>query len=72
MKGGVAMMLAAFLCAKAEGLTPAGDIVLAILSDEETNGDYRANYLVKSHANQFEGIRYAIGKFGGFPMYIGQ
>jgi len=32
MKGGVAMMLAAFLRAKAEDLTPAGDIMLAILT----------------------------------------
>ncbi len=72
MKSGVAMMLAAFLRAKAEGLTPAGDIVLAILSDEEAGGDYGANYLVENHAEQFEGIRYAIGEFGGFPLYIGQ
>jgi len=72
MKGGVAMMLAAFLRAKAEGLIPAGDIVLAILSDEEAGSDYGANYLVENHAEQFEGIRYAIGEFGGFPLYIGQ
>ena len=72
MKGGVAMMLAAFLRAKAEGITPAGDLVLAIVSDEEAGGDYGANYLVESHADQFEGIRYAIGEFGGFPLYIGQ
>ncbi len=72
MKGGVAMMLAAFLRAKAEDLTPAGDIVLAILSDEEAGGDYGANYLVENHAEQFEGIRYAIGEFGGFSLYIGQ
>ena len=72
MKGGVAMMLAAFLRAKAEGLTPAGDIVLAILSDEEAGSDYGANYLVENHAEQFEGVRYAIGEFGGFPIYIGQ
>ena len=71
MKGGVAMMLSAFLRAKAEGLIPAGDIVLAILSDEEAGGDYGANYLVENHADQFEGIRYAIGEFGGFPLYIG-
>jgi len=71
MKGGVAMMLSAFLRAKAEGLIPAGDIVLAILSDEEAGGDYGANYLVENHAEQFEGIRYAIGEFGGFPLYIG-
>ncbi len=71
MKGGVAMMLAAFLRAKAEGLAPAGDVVLAILSDEEAGGDYGADYLVRNHAEQFEGIRYAIGEFGGFSMYIG-
>lgn len=72
MKSGVTMMLAAFLRAKAEGLAPAGDIVLAILSDEEAGSDYGANYLVENHAEQFEGIRYAIGEFGGFPLYMGQ
>jgi len=72
MKGGVAMMLAAFLRAKAEGLKTAGDVVLAILSDEEAGGDYGAKYLVDNHAEQFEGIRYAIGEFGGFSMYIGK
>jgi len=72
MKGGIAMMLAALLRAKSESLTPAGDIVLAILSDEEAGGDYGACYLVESHAEHFEGIRYAIGEFGGFPLYIGQ
>ena len=72
MKGGVAMMLAALLRAKAEGLIPAGDIVLAILSDEEAGGDYGASYLVENHGDQFEGIRYALGEFGGFPLYIDQ
>ena len=72
MKGGVAMMLAAFLCARAEGLIPAGDIVLAILCDEEAGGDYGARYLIENHAGQFEGIRYALGEFGGFLFYIGQ
>ena len=72
MKGGVAMMLAALLRAKAEGLIPAGDIVLTILSDEEAGGDYGASYLVENHGDQFEGIRYALGEFGGFPLYIDQ
>jgi acetylornithine deacetylase/succinyl-diaminopimelate desuccinylase-like protein len=71
MKGGVAMILAAFLRAQAEGITPAGDIVLTILSDEEAGGDYGAGYLIENHAQQFEGIRYAIGEFGGFSLYIG-
>jgi len=72
MKGGVAMMLAALLRAKAEGLKPAGDIVLAIVGDEEAGGDYGAKYLVENHTEQFEGIRYAIGELGGFAMYISQ
>jgi acetylornithine deacetylase/succinyl-diaminopimelate desuccinylase-like protein len=71
MKGGVAMMLAAFLRAKAEGLNPAGDIVLAILSDEEGGGDYGARYLVENHPEQFKGIRYALGEFGGARFYFG-
>lgn len=72
MKGGVAMMVAAVLRARAEGLTPAGDVVLALLSDEEAGGDNGAGYLVEHHASQFEGIRYAIGEFGGFPLYVGK
>jgi acetylornithine deacetylase/succinyl-diaminopimelate desuccinylase-like protein len=72
MKGGVAMMMAAFLRAKTEGLTPVGDIVLAVLSDEEAGGDYGAKYLVEDHPEQFEGIRYAIGELGGLSLYIGQ
>lgn len=72
MKGGVAMMLAALLRAKAEGLTPAGDLVLAIVSDEEGGGDDGAKFLVENHSEHFADIRYAIGEFGGFPIYVGQ
>lgn len=71
MKGGVAMMVSAFLRAKAEGLKPAGDVTLAIVSDEEAGGDYGAKFLTEEHPDVLEGIRYAIGEFGGFPMYIG-
>ena len=71
MKGGLAMMLTALTRAKAEKLVPEGDLVLAVLSDEEAGGDIGAKYLVESHPEQFAGIRYAIGEFGGFPMYIG-
>jgi acetylornithine deacetylase/succinyl-diaminopimelate desuccinylase-like protein len=72
MKGGVAMMLSAFLRAKAEGLSPSGDIVLAILSDEEGGGDYGAKYLVENHPENFKGIRYALGEFGGARFYFGR
>ena len=72
MKGGVAMMLTALLRAKAESLTLPGDVVLTIVSDEEAGGDYGAKYLVESHAALFDGIRYAIGEFGGFTVRIGR
>ena len=40
MKSGIAMMLAALMRMKAEGPIPPGDIVLAIVSDEEQGGNY--------------------------------
>jgi acetylornithine deacetylase/succinyl-diaminopimelate desuccinylase-like protein len=71
MKGGIAMMVCAILRAKARGLIPAGDVLLAILSDEEAGGDYGARFLVEHHAEQFAGVKYAIGEFGGFSWPIG-
>ncbi len=72
MKGGVAMMLAAFLRAKTEGAKLPGDVVLAIVSDEEAGGADGAQFLVEQHPELFRGIRYAIGEFGGFSLYIGK
>jgi acetylornithine deacetylase/succinyl-diaminopimelate desuccinylase-like protein len=71
MKGGVAMLVSAFLRAKAEGLRPRGDVVLAILSDEEAGGDFGAKFLVEDHQHLFEGIRHALGEFGGFSLEMG-
>ncbi len=71
MKGGVAMLLAAFLRARAENLRPPGDVVLAILSDEEQRSDHGAGYLVEQHPGLFEGVRYALGEFGGFSFQLG-
>lgn len=71
MKGGVAMMLSALLTARAEGLRPAGDVILAILSDEEAGGTHGAAFLAERHPEVFEGVRWAVGEFGGFPIYLG-
>ena len=71
MKGGVTMMLAAFARAAAENADLPGDVILTILSDEEVGGVYGAKYLVEEHAHLFEGVRYALGEFGGFTMYLG-
>ncbi|WIG58047.1 MAG: hypothetical protein OJF49_000792 [Ktedonobacterales bacterium] len=71
MKGGVAMMLAAVLRAKAEGADLPGDVVLCIVSDEEAGGNDGARFLTEQHKEQFAGIRYALGEFGGFTLYSG-
>lgn len=70
MKGGVAMMLSALLRARSEGVVPSGDIILAVLSDEENGSDYGAKYLVEHHPELFEGVRYAIGEGGGVARYV--
>ena len=72
MKGGIAMMLAAFIRAKREGLALPGNVVLAIVSDEEAPSGFGAKFLVEDHQDLFAGIRYAIGEFGGFSLYVGQ
>ena len=72
MKGGVAMMLAAFLRARGEHLKLPGDVILAIVSDEEAGGDFGSKYLVEHHADLFDGVRYAVGEFGGFTFYVGK
>ncbi|MGD9144040.1 MAG: M20/M25/M40 family metallo-hydrolase, partial [Anaerolineae bacterium] len=71
MKGGIAMMMAAMLRAKAAGLVPPGDVILSLVSDEEAGGLDGARYLVENQAHLFEGVRYAIGEFGGFNTRMG-
>jgi acetylornithine deacetylase/succinyl-diaminopimelate desuccinylase-like protein len=70
MKGGVAMLLAAFMRAKASGVQPPGDVILCLLADEEAGSPLGAEYVVREHAELFEGVRYSIGEFGGFTMDV--
>lgn len=70
MKAGVAMLVHSLLRAKAADIRPAGDIVLALVVDEETGGSVGMQYLLDEHADQFDGIRHAIGEFGGFPLHV--
>ncbi len=71
MKGGIAMMLSAFLKLAETGFKPSGDIIFAALSDEESGGDFGAKFLVEQHPDYFKDVKYALGEFGGFPVYIG-
>ena len=70
MKGGVAMMLHAVLRARREEVEPAGDIVFAALSDEENGGTCGAAHLVRERPGLLDGVRYALGEFGGFTMDV--
>src|SRR5918998_6630339 len=70
MKGGLAMMIAAFLRAAVADTSPPGDVVLCVLSDEEARGDLGARFLVEEHPALFDGVRFAIGEFGGFTLEI--
>jgi acetylornithine deacetylase/succinyl-diaminopimelate desuccinylase-like protein len=72
MKGGVAMILGAVLRARANQVQLPGDVVLAIVCDEERLGDNGAGFLVGTHPELFSGIRYALGEFGGFSLSIGK
>jgi len=71
MKAGVAMLVSAFLRAKRENAALPGDLVLVVLSDEEAGGNLGARFLVEEHPELFEGMRYALGEFGGFTLHTG-
>ncbi len=70
MKGGVAMLLAAFMRAHAGGAPPPGDVILCLLADEEAGSPLGAEFIVREHAELFDGVRYAIGEFGGFTIDV--
>ena len=71
MKGGVAMMLSAFLQVKAGGLQLPFDLIFVALSDEEVGGAMGAKFMVEEHPELFEGVEHAIGEFGAFKLDIG-
>ena len=70
MKSGVAMMIAAFLQAAATEPRPPGDVLLCLLSDEEAGSRFGARFVVEEHAELFDGVRFAIGEFGGFTLDV--
>jgi acetylornithine deacetylase/succinyl-diaminopimelate desuccinylase-like protein len=71
MKGGVAMMVSAFLRAAREQTELPGDVILCVLADEENGGDFGAKFLVEDHAHLFEGVKWSLGEFGGFTLELG-
>jgi acetylornithine deacetylase/succinyl-diaminopimelate desuccinylase-like protein len=71
MKGGVAMLVDAFARAARGELHPRGDLILCVLSDEEAGGDFGAKFLTEEHADLFDGVRHALGEFGGARIRLG-
>jgi acetylornithine deacetylase/succinyl-diaminopimelate desuccinylase-like protein len=72
MKGGVAMLVTAFLRAAAAATPPPGDLILSINSDEEAGGDLGAGFLVREHAGLFDGVAHALSEFGGYTQHVGR
>jgi acetylornithine deacetylase/succinyl-diaminopimelate desuccinylase-like protein len=70
-KCGVAMMLSAVLRAKAENTPLPGDIILALVCDEEASGTFGAKFLVEEHPEQFAGVQYCLGEGGGPSVIMG-
>jgi acetylornithine deacetylase/succinyl-diaminopimelate desuccinylase-like protein len=69
MKGGVAMLVRAFVdAAERNSATP---LVLLVVSDEEDGGDDGMRFLTREHPELFAGIRHALGEVGGAKSWIG-
>ena len=45
-------------------------MILCLLADEEAGSALGAEFLVREHPELFDGVRYAIGEFGGFTMDV--
>ncbi len=68
MKGSVATILAAVLRMQQEGVKPPGDVVVAIVADEEAGSEHGAGFLVREHPHLFRDVRYAVGEGGGHSV----
>ncbi|MFE1169616.1 M20/M25/M40 family metallo-hydrolase [Nocardiopsis sp. NPDC058789] len=69
MKNTVGMVTAVVRYWARLGLRPRRDIVLAFVADEEDSAAYGADYLVRGHADLFEGCTMAIGEGGGHTVH---
>ncbi len=65
MKGNDAAMLAVARGLARDGFTPARDVVLAFVADEEDSGHLGAGYLVRERPDLLRGVGHAIGEGGG-------
>ncbi|GAB2495360.1 M20/M25/M40 family metallo-hydrolase [Nocardiopsis aegyptia] len=69
MKNTVAMVAAVVRHWARHGLRPRRDLVLAFVADEEDSAAYGADWLVREHADLFEGCTVGIGEGGGETVH---
>jgi acetylornithine deacetylase/succinyl-diaminopimelate desuccinylase-like protein len=69
MKGMDAMMLAVVRAWSREGRGPRRDVVLCFTADEEDSAAAGADWLVRNHADLFEGCTEAVGECGGYTVH---
>ena len=69
MKGMDAMMLAVVRAWSREGRGPRRDVVLCFTADEEDSAAAGADWLVRNHAELFEGCTEAVGESGGYTVH---
>jgi acetylornithine deacetylase/succinyl-diaminopimelate desuccinylase-like protein len=70
MKDMVAMTLALARDWQRTGRRPPRDLVLAFVADEEAGGTKGAQWLVRNHAELFDGCTEAISEVGGFSLSV--
>jgi acetylornithine deacetylase/succinyl-diaminopimelate desuccinylase-like protein len=70
MKDFDAMVLATVRQWQRTGVVPPRDIVLAFTADEEAGMEFGSQFLVREHAEVFDGCTEAIGEVGGFSYTV--
>jgi acetylornithine deacetylase/succinyl-diaminopimelate desuccinylase-like protein len=70
MKDMDAMILASVRDLVRCGVRPPRDLVVAFLADEEAGGNHGGRWLVRHHADLFEGVSDAVSEVGGFSVRI--
>ncbi|QMU76137.1 M20/M25/M40 family metallo-hydrolase [Streptacidiphilus sp. PB12-B1b] len=71
MKGMDAMMLAVVRAWARERRGPRRDVVLCFTADEEDSAAAGADWLVRQHADLFEGCTEAVGESGAYTVHTG-
>ncbi|WP_426247015.1 M20/M25/M40 family metallo-hydrolase [Nocardioides sp. LHG3406-4] len=72
MKGMVAMMLTVARRMAREGRRPARDVVLAFTADEEDSAAAGSDWLVREHADLFEGCAEGISESGAYTFHAAE